>query len=527
MDGIKQIAAQIKAIWEKMGARARTASIAALVIVGIGLAVVIARPAGSYSLLYADLDPKDTSQMVGVLDSAKIPYELGAGGTVIKVPESDVDRARMLLAEQELPTGTAGWNVLDDTEWGAPTSVIETNRLRALQGELERTISALDVVNQARVHLALPKRAVFEDEKIPPTASVTVDLARGRELTPANAGAIQHLVAAGVPGLTSEEVTIVDTKGALLSRSGTDPAAAAALDYKRDLEQRLEKRVTRMLERTVGAGGAHATVSAEIDFSETETTEEIYDPEQTAVRSESIQEAIEGNAQARPGGLAGAIANGPGGEGGSMVPSKGQSSRTTKTKAYEVNRTVVHTTGPAAQLKRLTVSVMVDGSYAQPEDGTEAVFTPRTEEEIKELQKVVENAVGYNAARGDRISLVSVPFVDRPRIDGAMEPAEAGLPSWLPFAGGGGVLALVGLAFFLLRKKKPAVTPQVLQMPMRVSEAQRAVEAAESGNVAALGEQQAALPPADADIRELVVQTAEKDPERAAEVIKAWMRDAA
>lgn len=539
MDQLKKTLEQIRAIWEKMGATARFGALGAVlaVLVGVLVASLMMRP--SYRVLYSGLEPKDAAEVVAALDSAKITHRLAGGGTIIEVDDDDVDRARLLLAEQGLPNGgeVGLQELFDEPKFGRTRFDQKVMYVRGMQGELERTISNLDAVSSARIHLSLPDKAVFEDEKLPATAAVTLKLVRGRTIAEGSVGAIQHLVAAAVEGLEAGNVTVVDTEGVLLSRTGTDPRAAASLDFKHDMERQIVRKVTQLLERTVGPGGVQVSVAADVDFSQTETTEEIFDPEQTAIRSEATQEAYEGSKDGQPQGLAGAPANAPGAATATTARNGQTASRVVQSKNYEVNRTVVHTLGPTAQLKRISVSVLVDGSWTSPEGGGDAVYAPRSPEEIAELQQVVENAVGYNAARGDRIKVASVPFVDRSRLDESAFAAEEGMPDWIWAAGAGGAALLLALvAWFVLRRgaRKPsAVTPEVLAYPTSVSEAQRALEA--------LGQAQESLPPAsegDAEngkaalnapekLRQQVIEASDDDPERTAEIIRAWMSEEA
>ncbi|MEE9384486.1 MAG: flagellar basal-body MS-ring/collar protein FliF [Nannocystaceae bacterium] len=529
MDGIKQFLAQARSGWEKTGPRLRALLAVALVTVGLGLGLITAFGGAQHGILFSGLAPKDGAGVVAALDAAKIPHRIEAGGSIVTVPRDQIGRARMILAEQDLPRGgSVGFEMFESQNFGLTDFAQRVNYKRALQGELERTIASIDVVSGSRVHITMPERAVFKDEASAPTASVTVDLLPGRRLSDGNVGAIQHLVAAAVDGLRVSDVTILDTGGNLLSRPGSDARSAAALDYKRDLESRLEQRVRRLLERTVGVGGAQVTVAADIDFAQVDTTEEIFDPEQTAVRSEATQEAYEGARNGRPKGLAGALANEPGAKGGGLNGGSANSQRIVKSKNYEVNRTVVHTTGPSASVKRLTVAVMVDGTYTAAEDGGPPVFSTRPADQLAELQGIVENAMGYNAARGDRIKITSVPFVDRPTPETDIATPQPPFPAWLPYAVGGGLLAL-GLAALLILKRGrgAAADANVLSFPTSVEEAQVALKKHELQNQGELPEgAQQALPDV-AHLREQVVQTADANPERTAEIVKSWIREEA
>ncbi len=534
----KEVFQQLSSFWGKASPRVRSTLSLGAIIAALAFAFVTFGPGARKRVLFSGLDPSDTAAVVSALDAAKIDYALGGGGTVVEVPSADVDRARILLAEQDLPgAGNVGFELFENQSFGLTDFAQQVNYRRALQGELERTIGALAPVSGARVHLTLPEKAVFEDEKVPPTASVTMEMHPGRVMTNRQVGAVRHLVSAAVEGLQAEDVTVVDTKGNLLSRGNVDAASAAALDYKRDMERDLERRITRLLERTIGVGGAQVTVAADVDFSQVDTTEEIFDPEQTAIRSEAIQQINEGAGRRRPQGLAGAPANEPGAGAAGAVGGANAASKLVQSKNYEVNRTVVKTAGPSANLRRITVAVLVDGTYTEGEAGAEAeaeaeaVYTPRSAEEIAELQSVIENAVGFNGARGDRIKIASVPFRDRPPtgVD-AMAIADQ-LPTWLPYAAGGGALALAILVWLVLsRGKRPAsVSGEVIQYGTTVEQAQQTVAQLEANPPAAAGGTAAhpALPETTVEVRERVLASANEDPERAAEIIRSWMQEAA
>ena len=526
MGGLAKSLAQLKAVWGKLGAKVRFA-IVAVGTIGILAAIAIATFGGAPKrVLFSGLDPRDAAAVVAALDAAKIPYALDGGGTVIQVPSNDVDRARLMLAEQDLPkTGNVGFEMFAEQSFGLTEFAQKVNYRRALQGELERTIGALDPIASVRVHITQPDRAVFADERVPPTASVTVDMRPGRELADRQVGSIRHLVAAAVEGLEPGDVTVVTTDGALLSRAGGDEASAAALDYEVDLERDLEKRVTRLLERTVGVGGVEVTVAAEVDFSHTESTEESFDPEQSAIRTESLQESHEGAGAARPLGVAGAEANQPGGPSPGSAGGADDSSRLVRARSYEINKTVVHTVGPKASTKRLTVAVLVDGHYTPAEDGSEPAFAPRSDEELGELQTVVENAMGFNSARGDRVKIASVQFRDRQR-EGDVPAVAEGIPPWMMGAAGGGALLLVVLLFALMRrgKKGKAVTPEVLQLPATVSDAQTMLARVEAGGGVLPPGAAAMLPETKDATRERVLELAAADPERTADIIRGWLR---
>lgn len=528
MGALTNVFAQAKELWGKLGARARAAFV---VVAGLGLAlaIVVAAIGGAPKrVLFSGLDPRDAAAVVAALDQAKIPYTLAAGGTVIEVPDHDVDRARLMLAEQNLPaSGNVGFELFAEQSFGLTEFAQKVNYRRALQGELERTIGALDPIASVRVHVTQPDRAVFEDEKKAPTASVTVDLRQGRSLGDRQVGAIRHLVAAAVEGLDPGDVTVVTTDGTLLSRGGASEASAAALDYEVDLERDLESRIARLLERTIGVDGVEVTVAAEMDFSKVDTTEETFDPEQTAVRSEALQEAYEGAAANRPSGVAGATANTPGAAPATDVADGDSSSRTVRSRNFEINRTVIHTTGPASTIKRLTVAVLVDGHYTTPEGATQAVYSPRSEAELAELQAVVENAMGFSSSRGDRVKIASTEFRDRIAQDTGAPPVVP-TPMWMWAAAAGGASVLGFGAFMLFGRKKrraKGLSAEVLALPAKVGDVELALARAQAGETALPGSAPAlALAESREAARDRSLALASQDPERTADIIRGWLR---
>jgi len=529
MESLKPYYDRALAEWAKLPVRGRIA-IGVVAALGLVIALAVAFAGGEPKrVLFSGVDPADAAAIVRALDAAKIEYELDSGGTLIRVDASKVDSARILLAEQDLPkSGNVGFEIFEQQSFGLTEFAQEVNYRRALQGELERTIAEIEAVASARVHVTQPRKSVFEDEKVPATASVTLKLVAGRTLSDRSVGAMRHLVASAVEGLEAEQVTVLDTKGNLLSRSaiGSDETAAS-LDYETDLERDLERKIARLLERTVGVGGAEVRVAAEVDFSRTDTTEEVFDPEQTVVRNESTQEILE-NSAPRPRGIAGAQANGPGAAEAANPAGGTDSSRITRSKTYEVNRTVVRTVGSGVNLKRLTVAVLVDGTYTIPEDGGDPVFNPIPDDELAALKGIVETAMGYDAARGDRIQISSVPFRDRVGRPGDDKVGELKSSSWVPYAIGGAALLLLAIPAVVLarrRRRSTALVPEVLSLPMSVRQAQDALDRKGSPNALPDGQIRAALPPGTPvpATREDIQTLAKTDPERAADIIRAWI----
>ena len=370
------------------------------------------------TILYGDLDPKDAGQIVARLETMTIPYELRAGGTQIFVPTDKVLRLRMAMAEAGLPNGgSVGFEVFDRSDnLGSTRTMQNINMLRALAGELERTIKSLSQINAARVHLVIPKRDLFARDKQQSSASIILGMIGGNRLSKAQVSAIRHLVASAVPGLKPNRVSVVDNRGNLLARGGDQDdeglAAAGAQDFRAAYESRLTRAIEQLLEQTLGVGRVRAQVSAEINFDRITTSSEIYDPDGQVVRSSQIVEerslsAAGGSNQAVS--VSTSLPSGEGGDGGIVSSNSDTTERIEETTNYEITKTIRSHVSESGTVKRLSVAVLVDGIYTQGSDG-ESSYQARSEEEIAQLTVLVKTAVGFNAERGDSLEVVNMPF---------------------------------------------------------------------------------------------------------------------
>lgn len=372
----------------------------------------------SYGVLYTELSQEDAGAIVAKLEERKIPYELSNNGQTISVPMEIVQETRLSLATEGLPTGGAvGMEVFNKTNLGTTDFVQRLNYQRALQGELERTIGKFPEIEQVRVHLNIPKESLFIEEAKEPTASVVLRLQRGKELSRNQLAGIVHLVASSVEGLKPDNISVVDTSGGLLySKSESDGAvlSESQMRHRRELEAGLSQRLTSMLERVVGPDKAMARVTAELNFNQIQTNEEVYDPDRQVVRSEQrLKETSSGPARGAAGtpnatyelGTGQRNQTGAGGQGEAYEKSE----ETTNYEITKINRQILT---PAGEVKRLSVAVMVDGTYTETEkDGKmERAFVPRPAAELAQLEELVRNAVGYDQARGDSVVVTSVPF---------------------------------------------------------------------------------------------------------------------
>lgn len=399
-----------------------TARLAAIGAVAIGLIIffvfLTSRLGGTdMTLLFGDLQGSDSNKIVSKLETQNIPYELRGDGQQIFVPSQMVLRLRMQMAEEGLPTGgSVGYEIFDKSDSLGTTNFVQNvNLLRALEGELARTIRSIGSVDEARVHLVMPKRELFSRREQKPSASVVIKSRGAGKLSNAQVMAIQHLVAAAVPRLDPERISIIDARGRLLARAGggDDDAAGFAStsdELRRAHEERVTRQIEQLVEQSVGIGKVRAQVSAEMDFDRVTTNIEQYDPDGQVVRS---TQTVEENAQSndKDGQNAVTVANNlpdaqqnAGGAG-----SASQSNRTEETVNYEITRTVknhVHETG---SIRRISVALLVDGTYTTNDEG-DRVYAERSQEELEKIEKLVKSGIGFNEKRGDTVEIIGMQF---------------------------------------------------------------------------------------------------------------------
>lgn len=394
----------------------RLASIAAIIIFLISFFVYLAVQMNSkeYGVLYTDLELEDAKQIVARLETENIKYKLLKNGTEIMVPVDDVNRMRVDTAELALASKGAnvGYEVFDNTDaLGSTNFVQNVNLIRALEGELSRTIRSVDNIKSARVHLVMPKREMFSREEQTPTASVVIKTVNGK-LDPAAVQSIQKLVAAAVPKLNVKNVSIVDAAGNLLTNYDENESVnvknANNELLRLEQERKLAVKVQDLLEKTVGAGRAQAQVTIEMDFDEVVTNEELYDPDGQVVRSQAtVTENGTSTQNAAPVTVAQNIPNGDTVTAGSGVYD--QKSKVEETINYEISKVIRNKIKNTGTVKRLTVGVVVDGIYEKNDKGEE-VYRPRTEEEMEQITALVKSAVGYDANRGDMVEVENMRF---------------------------------------------------------------------------------------------------------------------
>ncbi len=411
--------------------------LAVLGVVGAILFGFFAVIAANYSgepkaLLFSDVNVSDASKMVEALDQMKVDYALKGDGTKIYVPESQVLRLRMQLAEKGLPAGgTVGYEIFDNADALGTTSFIQNiNHLRALEGELARTIASIDGISSARVHLVLPERELFSRDKRDPTASIVLKLAT-RALSGQQVKSIQYLVSSAVEGLTPGHVSIVDERGTLLATGmGDDGQAmitATAEERRIAYERRLRGHVENIVGRVVGAGGARVEVTAQMDMTRVVKTSDLYDPDGQVVRSTQTVEDTSSsqNGKQNDGVTVGNnLPNANQAGAGDGATSRDAANRTEETVNYEISRTQRTETKEPGRVERVSVAVLVDGTYTTAADGTRT-YQPRSPEELAKIATLVKSAIGFDEKRGDKVEVVNLQFAAPKTVEAASAAAPA------------------------------------------------------------------------------------------------------
>lgn len=495
--------------------------VSAVVVLALTIAILVTVALWSqkedYQVLFSNLTQEDAGSVIGKLKELKVPYRVE--GNVIYVPSKRVYELRLELASMGIPQGgLIGFEIFDKTNFGITEFVQRLNYIRALQGELSRTIKQLSEVDSARVHIAMPEKSIFTEKEQKPSASIVLKMKPGRTLTQSQVGGIVHLVSSSVEGLNPQSITILDNLGNLLSKphdaeSITD---GRLLEYQKFVDKTFEQKIQSMLEQIVGKGKAIVRVTTRLDLKKIETTEEKFDPDSATARTQ--QKTTEQSSSGSTGGIPGVLSNQPGQPSASGgVGGQGVSQKQTETTNFEISRTLNRISQPSGEVKSISVAVLVDGTYKKDKD--KKVYTPRTEEEMKKFNEVVKAAIGFNRERGDQVIVDNIAF------EGAMEEvppdkidivalATTSLRYLVP------LIIVVLIILFVLKPllttlktvpKKPKETtlpPDAILSPAAVSPVQPAPE----------------LAPEEI-MREKVLEIVKKDPRQAAHIIRDWMAE--
>jgi flagellar M-ring protein FliF len=506
--------------------------------VALGVAAVLWSQTPDYRLLYSNLSAQDASAVVESLEKSGIKYSLSDASGTVMVPESQVHEARLKLAGEGLPHGNgSGFELLDRDKGGFGVSQFMENARyqRALEGELVTTITSINAVRSARVHLAIPKQTAFARNQKRPTASVMVDLYPGRTLNDAQAAAIGHMVAASIPNLDADQVTIVDQNGRLLTgRQGDEEMrlSSTQFEYRRQLEESYIRRIEDILTPIIGAGAVKAQVNADIDFTVTEQTQESFTPDERAVRSEQLVEETVSGARA-PYGVPGALSNQAPVSGNEVGTTEtGGSSSSRKVRNYELDKTISHSRMSGGTVRRLTAAVVIDHRTTVGEDGV-AVRGSLSDQEIERLTQLVREAIGFNSERGDSVNVVSAAFTQA-SIE-APEPPPSMLSNFDVWAVGKQLLTIGLVIFLVLGVLRPVLrelahkgkTVAVPAMPGSVN-ANGAVALAEDQLTLGAPAKNNALPAPQQPMTfeeklSAVRALAAQDPKRVAQVVRNWV----
>lgn len=510
---------------------------AALITLLVAVALWSREP--QYKVLFANLGERDGGAIMAALNQMNVPYRFQDGSAALLVPADRVHETRLSLAAQGLPRGgSVGFELLDDSKFGASQFTEQVNFQRALEGELARSIEAVQVVQSARVHLAIPRQSMFMRNRQQPTASVLLNLYPGRAMDDHQVAAIAHLVSSSVPELSVQNISVIDQHGRLLSLPGGEGRGmdAGQFQHIRDVEQTVAQRIEAILTPLLGPGNARAQVSAEMDFSRREETLEVYrpneEPGQAAVRSRQTSDALQHDAGVAQG-IPGALSNQPPVDpvapvaGAAAAPDDDAAptdavavplnERREATTNYEVDRTITHLQHAVGTLSRLSVAVIVN--HVPDAEGRPQPLPP---ERLDQLRSLVQEAMGYSAARGDSLNLVHSEFAHTPelRITWWRDPYNLGLAK----TAGGWLLAIVlgtWLWFAVLRpllRQQLDTTTAGARPAAGATETERREAAAEQAN-AARARQQSRYEENLQTARELAM----KDPRAVAAVIRSWM----
>ena len=479
-----------------------------------------------FDVLYSGLSQQGAGEVVAKLRERKIPFQIKSGGTTILVPSENIAEARLDLASAGLPRGgSIGMELFNKTSLSSTSFVQRLNYQRAIQGELERTISKFPEVRQVRVHLNIPKESLFLEDSREPSASIVVNLYPGRSLSQPQILGIVNLVANSVEGLKTSNVSVVDTAGGLLYKKGDDSDAAVMtanqIQQRNLIEKNLADRVTSMLEPVIGPNKAVTRVSVELELNQVSTTEETYDPDTVVIRSEQrITEKITGSSA-----NAGSPARTPyilgtdETEGGQSQTQELQD-RSEETINYEIAKTIRKTIIPSGSIKRLSVAVIVDGNYEEKIEGdkTVKVYIPRSETELTRLENLVRHAIGSDEDRGDTVVVSSFQFY----VPEAEEITFIGGPwsSYLNQAGRPALNIFLIFLFFLF-----VVRPLIgwIRREARVTVRERAEVLLPGAPTPALPE--GGIPEPEKPLPEKIREMTAQNPEKAAELIRAWIAE--
>jgi len=464
---------QIIALTQKLNKKQKIIIISSIVLVVAILSFLIVfntsskKPEDGYAILFENLSSKDAALIVQYLEKKQIPYIIPEDG-VIEVPKDKVQKLRLDVAAQGLPkTSKVGFEIFDKSSFGITDFEQKIKYLRALEGELAKTIESLNAVESAKVNIALPKESVFVEKEVLPTASVVIKLKPNMILTPKQIKGIKYLVASAVPKLKPENVKIVDQYGNLLGEDDelirNNELLKAELEYRKRMEKALEEKIISILAPIIGGKDkVVAKVNLDVDFSQVKSTSTIYSPDNVVRSEQTLEESKEGYKPKEVGGVPGAVSNiGPvQGIKSNEIKEKYTKSQTTTN--YEISTTIKDIKEPLAKIKRITAAVVVDGRYKKEKD--KVVFIPLEKIELVNIENLVKNAIGFNEKRGDSVSVSSFQFntnITKESKEGIAKVMQTMEMYLGPFAG---IIKYIFLAIVLFIFYKKVIEPFTQKM---------------------------------------------------------------
>ena len=441
MGANSQMLAQLKAAFSNLSL-GKKITLAILILGSVAGFIFLMNWSGQseFQPLFTNLDSEDASAVLSKLKEQKIEYRIASNGSTILIPEQYIYEIRMQMASAGLPQGGGiGFEIFDNTKLGMTAFAQNVNFQRALQGELARTINRIAEIESARVHIVMTEKSLFVEEEEPATASVVLKLQPGKYLNPSQVKGIVHLVSSSVARLRAENVTVVDSNGKMLAgakdTSSFESLSSDQLDYQARVEKNLENRVRTMLVSALGENKAIVRLSCSFDFKKQERTEELYLPDNKVVRSEQVLNEITSEPGITPQGVPGIRSNMPG-DGTAAQENRSLESNSIfekkdRTVNYEIGKVISHTNDPVGEMTRISIAVLVDGTYKRIEKkkGTvEWEYVPRTAEEMAKFENLVKRAVNFDSSRGDEVDIVNIPFETK-KLD--EEEAPVPEPGWL------------------------------------------------------------------------------------------------
>ncbi|MBN2725675.1 MAG: flagellar M-ring protein FliF [Deltaproteobacteria bacterium] len=528
-------------IWKEMPTSKRYLSIALILgVVAFAAYLIFHEEKVDYAYLFTDLDPVSGGKIVEELRDRNIPYKVTGGGSTIMVPKEKVYDLRLHMATKGLTLGSnaTGFEIFDKSQFGVTDFVQKLNFRRALEGELARTISSLNSVKSARVHLVIPERRLFKDDKEDASASVVLSVANSRSLSRRNIDGIRNLVAGSVPGLKPAHVNIVDSNGEVISDSDSESTEKMSMiNIQKRLEKDYERKISNMLEEILGKGKAVVRVSLELDFTKKSSVLEKYNPDGQVPRSEKKHVERRGNVAAATKGIPGARSNLPGGAQPRQNGTRAGAETVKTMTNYEIDKTVTKVVDPTGTRKRISVAVVVDGSYKKDPKGA-VVFSPLSGKKLASIAELVKKAVGFRPQAGDQVEIQSYELSKPVKV---LPPKAQGKSyiKYVPYAAGIGTGILI-LAMFIfmyllpkykvwkqMKVREAAILSEIQDnrfkpTPIKIIEEKLEAPAIEGQKILIDSSRENEVNPAESQ-RDQVLQFVESDPDRTVAILKNWI----